>query len=471
MSTRPLALPVADIISVTVTAPTGAVAPRQFNQGLIVGSSPVIPSYGANPRLRQYASLAAMLTDGFTSSEPEYIAASLYFGQNVPPEFVWIGRQDLTAISAVNPHTGALGTGYAVGDTVTPTQGGASNAKLTVLTIGAGGSVTSLGTTVGNQGTGYSIATDLPTTTSGSGTGLFVDISAIGETLLQAVQACALVNQQWYGFMCTGATDSDHLALAAYSTANFLSLLYIGSSSDVAIENGTTGNLALQMQTLKDKAMLIYATTQGGAFPNNIYAAAAVLGLYCGLDTGLPGSAFTLNLKSLAGITPEPLTQSQYAAITGANCNVSASFGPYTGYLTPGILSSGDFFDQILNRATLVNLIQTNLMNLLITSPKIPQTDAGEHQLIAQVDQACGQMVAIGYLAPGIWTGGPIDDLLGNVLIATNEPLPRGFSTVAAPFSQQSAGNRAARQAMPLSCAIIEAGAVHSVQIQISTQL
>ena len=474
MSTRPLALPISDIINVSVVAPSGAVAPRQFNQGLIVGSSAVIPSYGTNPRLRQYASLAAMIADGFTSVEPEYIAASLYFSQNTPPQFVWIGRQDLTAIETVVPHTGAAGTGYAVGDTVTPTQAGASNAKLTVLTIGGGGSVLTLGVTIGNQGTGYSVASNLPTTTSGAGTGLTVDISAVGESLLQAVEACALTNQNWYGFMAAvtgGVADSDHLALAAYSSANFLTALYFGASADVAILNGIINNLALQMQTLKDKAFLLYSSTQGGVFPNNVYAAAAVMGLYCGLDTGLPGSAFTLNLKALSGVAPEALTQTQYTNITNANCNVSAAFGPYSGYLTPGILSSGDFFDQILFRATLVNLIQINLMNLLVSTPKVPQTDAGEHQLITQVDAACSQMASIGYLGPGIWTGGPINDLKGNTLIATGDALPRGYLTVAPSFNQQSTGNRAARQAMPISCAVLEAGAVHSVQIQVSTQL
>ena len=43
--------------------------------------------------------------------------------------------------------------------------------------------------TVGQQGTGYSVATGL-STTGGSGTGLQVDITAIGESALQAAMAC-----------------------------------------------------------------------------------------------------------------------------------------------------------------------------------------------------------------------------------------------------------------------------------------
>ena len=65
----------------------------------------------------------------------------------------------------------------------------ASNGVLVVLTVGAGGVVETLGTTAGNQGTGYSIAAGLSTTTNSVlGSGLEVDITAIGETLLEAVE-------------------------------------------------------------------------------------------------------------------------------------------------------------------------------------------------------------------------------------------------------------------------------------------
>ena len=72
MPTPPLAL--SNLIDINVTVSPGAVVAPTFNQGLFVGPSAVIPSYGVNPRLRQYPSTTAMLSDGFTSTEPEYIA-------------------------------------------------------------------------------------------------------------------------------------------------------------------------------------------------------------------------------------------------------------------------------------------------------------------------------------------------------------------------------------------------------------
>jgi hypothetical protein len=458
-------LPVSNIILVNVSAAAAAISAKPFNQGLIVGSSSHIPSYGANPRLRQYPSALAMLADSFSNTDPEYIAAGLYFEREEPPQFVWIGRQDLTAIYTASPASGHAGTGYAANDTVTLIQGGASEGILTVLTVDANGAVLTLGTTIGNQGTGYTVVSALSTTTNGGGSGLEVDITVVGETLAQAVEACAFANQQWYGFMCCGATGSDHLALAALSSANWQNMFYFGSTPDDAVLAGSAGNIALQMKALAGRALLSYNTTQGGLYPNNIYAAAAILGLAMGLNTGVAASAFTLNLKPLIGVAPEPLTQTQYNTLIGENCNTCVSFGAWVAYFVSGVLGSGEFFDQILYRAMFVNQIQTNLMNLITSLPKVPQTDAGEHLLLNQVDAACAFMLLLGYLGRGVWTGPTVLNL------QNGQALPQGYLNQAQSYAFQSSGDRAARKAMPIYSCILEAGAVHSVQVQVYTEL
>ncbi len=120
--TPPLAL--SNIVDISVTVAPTAAAANTFNQGLIIGSSAVIPSYGTNSRLRQYTGTAGMVTDGFALTDPEYLAAQIYFSQTPAPQYVWIGRQDLTAISAMT--IDVAGTGYAVGDTFSITLVGAA---------------------------------------------------------------------------------------------------------------------------------------------------------------------------------------------------------------------------------------------------------------------------------------------------------------------------------------------------------
>jgi hypothetical protein len=265
-----LALPLSDIVNVSVIVSPTAVQGPQFNQALIVGNSAVIPSYGANSRARQYSGglsiLQAMLRDGFTLTSPEYLAASFYLAQQPTPYYLWIGRQDTTAIGSYAIHSGGAGTGYKVGDQVTVVQAGASNGVLQVTAIGGSGAVTALSTVQG--GTAYSIATNLATT-GGSGTGLTIDISSIGESALTATQVCRLASSQWYLFTVLTAVDSDNIALAGWAQTAFpvCQLFYQTSSANVLNASDTTGIFAQLKAAGYNRCIGTYTTTQGGAAP------------------------------------------------------------------------------------------------------------------------------------------------------------------------------------------------------------
>jgi hypothetical protein len=469
MATPPLAL--SNIVDITVTVAPAAAQANGFNQGLIIGSSTVIPSYGANSRLRQYAAPGtAMLTDGFTTSSPEYIAAQIYFSAPTQALFVWIGRQDLTAISTLIPHSGSAGTGYVVGDVITVTQSSASHGQATVLTIGGSGAVTSLGVNAGTQGTGYSVATALATT-GGSGTGLEVDITAIGESLLQASTACRLASATWYGLSVLGAVDADNLAISEWADPLWQTTRFYLWSNDAAIPAGTTNNLFLQLQTLKLRVLGIYATTQSGLYPNNIYAQVAMMGVEMGLNTGLASSFFTLAHKQLVGIAAEPVTQTQYNNIKNAGGLVYGNFAPYQ-LVEPGLMFSGDPSYLWLYLAMLVNNLAIDCMNVLATTPAVPQTNAGQQQLIQAANTACAYLASIGFLAGAVWQGAAIPiPSASNPALIPGESLPLGYLNISPSFATQSQGNRAAGQAMPIYCAITTAGAVLSLLIGVYTQL
>ena len=76
-----------------------ASAPREeFNQMLIVGNSKLISPdelvIPTSERIRQYTDTDSMLSDGFVDTDPEYLAAQIYFGQTPAPQIVWIGCCD-----------------------------------------------------------------------------------------------------------------------------------------------------------------------------------------------------------------------------------------------------------------------------------------------------------------------------------------------------------------------------------------
>lgn len=476
---QPPSLPLSLIFPVSVVISPAAVTGLTFNQGLFVGPSTAIPSVGANSRIRQYSSTSAMITDGFLTSSPEYLAATLYFDQVPAPSVVWIGRQDLTAIQTAVPHSGNAGTNYVVGDVVTVVQSGASGGQLTVTTVGSGGVVTGLSIIQGQQGTGYSVATGL-TTTGGSGTSLEVDITAIGETPLQAVSQCRIVQSGWYCCMFVGtAVDADHEAIANFLQSATPPSMYFLTSGEAAILNNTSGNLFATLQAASyTRTFMQYATTQGGTYPNNIYASAAVMGRAMGLNTGAAGSYFALMFKQLIGVGPEPLSQTQVANICGTpnrsqaglNGNVCVNYdnGAYS-WIQFGLMASGNWFDEILNLDMIANDMQTSGVNLLVDQPSIPVTDAGVIMMINVLAGAMQRSQQRGFIAnAGTWTGGQIGTGAG--AISTGASLPSGYTFYAPPVSTLSQAQRSARQLPAITALLVEAGSAVSLSVTIDVE-
>lgn len=471
-------LSLSTIFNVSVVVSPAAVAPPAFNQALIVGPSAAIPSQGANGRARLYTSTSAMLTDGFLTTNPEYLAAQLYFAQSPAPVYLWVGRQDLTAINAVAVGSSA-GTGYVVGDILTVSAAGASGGLVRVTTIGVAGVVTGIALVSGSQGTGYTVSSGA-STTGGTGTGCQINITAIGETPLQTMTACRTATPSWYAATFVGtALDADHEAIAAFIEGASPQSLYFVSSGEATIGNGTSPNLLTVLQDASyRRTFSVYSTTQSGAYPSNAYAAAAIMGIAMGRNTGTAGSYFDVMFKTVADVGAEPLSQTQVNAICGAinrstpgfNGNVVVSYnnGSYT-WLQQGVMASGVFFDEVLFLDMLAAAIQINVANLFVSQNSIPITEAGETLVKSVVAQACDASREIGFISPaGTWTGNAIGT--GSGAITTGQALPKGYALYSQPVASQSASNRAARIMPPITVALVEAQSGHSLTVSVDVQ-
>lgn len=454
---NPNTLSLDQIVNVSVQISPLAAPRPTFNQALFIGTSAVIPTTGANSRIRMYSTPAQLLTDGFTNESPEFLAAELYFNQSPAPDILWIGRQDLTALKTVALNAG--GTGYHVGDVLTIIKSGASGGQVTVKTVDGSGVITALETALTARGTGYADATGLATTvTPSGGTGATIDISAVGESCLDAIEACRTVNDKWYVGVCLAAEKADHIAIAAYVESAQPSTLYGFTTDDADVPAGTAGNVFLSLQAL------LYSRTFGQYSTKSPYAICAILGYAMGQNTGTNNSAYTLMFKGEVGITTEPLSLTQVDNICGvgpdsigANGNLYLSFGNYYNIFTKGKMANGQFFDEKLNIDMLVSDIQLNCMDLLYGVPKVPQTDAGVTQLIHAINSACDKAVDRGFIAPGTWTAQPVLNL------KTGDTLTKGYAVQAQAMADQAQADREARKSPPIYIALKEAGAIHYV--------
>ncbi len=107
-----MALSVSDLINVTVNVSPTAVANRGFGTMLIIGDSAVIST---TDRIRSYSNLTGVLAD-FANTDPEYLAAQLYFAQIPQPTKLMIGRQGAseTPLQAVQACVAKSSEWYAV---------------------------------------------------------------------------------------------------------------------------------------------------------------------------------------------------------------------------------------------------------------------------------------------------------------------------------------------------------------------
>ena len=79
------------IVDISVLVSPLAAPRATFNELLIVGPTAIIDT---DERVRVYESVAELAADGFVATDPEHIAATLYFSQSPEPRKLWVGRQD-----------------------------------------------------------------------------------------------------------------------------------------------------------------------------------------------------------------------------------------------------------------------------------------------------------------------------------------------------------------------------------------
>lgn len=275
------------------------------------------------------------------------------------------------------------------------------------------------------------------------------------ETCAEALEACRVAEASWYVAVCLEAVEADHLDCAAYAEAATPTMVYAFTTSDASVITSASTDIFSQLKALS------YKRTIGQYSTDNELAICAIMGFAMGANNGLANSAYTLKFKGEVGISVEDLTQTQAGYIDSKYGNVYVNYANYYNIFQQGKMANGYFFDEVINLDMLRNDIQLNVMDVLYQTTKVPQTDAGQNQLLLACDQACELAVDRGFLAPGTWTGVQVLNL------AYGDTLPKGYLCQSQPYSEQTQADREARKSMPIYVAIKEAGAVHSVVIGI----
>lgn len=484
-------LAVSRVVNVTVDIAPIAAPTRNFGAAVHIGVTDVIDT---TERLRSYSNIEDVGGD-FGTTDPEYIAAALHFSQAPQPSILYIGRWAQTATKG-RLNGGALTaseqllanwTAITAGafkidiDGTTKSLSGLNFSSALNLpgvaavidTALSGGSVTwdanagrfivKSDTTGASSTVGYAVSptsgTDISTLLKlNDGAASPPVVGIVAETLADCVAALADKSGDWYAaVVLPGVTNSVALAASAVVEA-FSRKRIIGYTiqSTTVLDGAHTDDLA---SVLKAGG---YSRSWCQYSSSSAYAAASFFARASTVDFDADNSTITLKFKTEPGVAAETITATQANTLAAKNCNVFVNYDNGTAIIEEGKMSSGVFFDERHGLDWFENALQTAIWNLLRSSKKVPQTDAGATRLIAVAEKVCAQAVTNGLFAPGVWNGDNIGKL------KSGETMPTGFYVYAQPVSAQSQGNREARQSVPVQIAAKGAGAVHGVDLVVT---
>lgn len=484
-----------DIVNITVNVSSSTVANSNFNVGLILGNSSKISQ---NDRVKVFSGLSDMIDAGFVTTDPEYLAAQLYFGQSPSPSSVVVGRQVLpeTLTVALDACRKASNDWYGVlvcgatkaqiieadnyietaspacvqfyttrdNDILTKTVGNIFDTLKSTKAHRSIGQYSTYGTAVA----GYEQGANSASTDISAGTNTTFKIAADGDAAPKII-TLTLVGLNT-GLLIAQAMQEAIQALGgAYSnvTVDFITAnAYYkitsgtkGTSSSIVITAGDTNDLTTDL-----KLSVAHGATdvQGsGAYYDS---AAAIMGYAMGANTRLNNSAYTLAYKPEVGITTENLDTTQVKNIKDQNGNIYLNRGINYNLFEQGVLADGTPFDELINLDLLKNDIQIAIMNALSNTiiPKIPQTEDGVNLLIDAITVPCSTAKNRGFIAPGVWNAPALFNL------NTGDTLANGFVIMADSINNQSQVDRDNRIAPPIYVAIKLAGAIEHVVININ---
>jgi hypothetical protein len=434
-----------NIVQVTITRETQAVARSSFGTPGIISEFATDKTTATFDRYREYASLTEMSDDGWSGSDPEYDAATLFFSQNPKVTKVMIGRRDAgdadwdEALNAIQSATQDWYTMMLI----------ASEAATVVFDIDFvtgnlidftinGTAVTQVPFTTDQATTMAALVTQIETDIADSSVTISDTKTLIIEVFGGVATASVIVTAgatQPVGTV-TYVNEDDYKAAAAWAETQKKIFFYCSSSAAIKDPVSTT-DIAYFMKNLAyDRTVSLYHdAAQGDATPS-------------WFEAGAPGEALpfdpgsqTWMFKTISGLAAYPLTSSERTAILGKNCGIYTTTAG-VNITEEGKVASGEYIDIIRGLDWVEARLQENVFANLVNKRKVPFTDEGITLIAGTVEGTLQEAAAAG--------------LLVSASIVVNAPLAADVPSA----------DKIARNLPDITFTATLQGAIHNVEIE-----
>lgn len=376
-----------DIIDIQITRETRAVSRASFSIPCFIASHTAF-----SERAREYSDLVGVAED-FATTSNVYKAAQKYFGQQVVPTKIVVGRRQINTVTGTP--VVANNTAYTVtinGTDYTYT----SDADATANEIVAGldtavGALAGFTFTDNLDGTFTVGPTVAGTAWSLSATAnIALANTAAVETWADTINAVQAVNDSWYFLSTDDHTDAGIQAIAADIQAK--DKLYGFSSSDTNILTVATTDIFSVLKALSyDHSFGLYSA-DAASFPE--------CGWIGSQAQAVPGSN-TWAFKNIVGALPDTLTSTQTGYAKAKNVNTYETIGGVS-VTTSGKTCGSEYIDVMVGVSWTRSRMQEGIWFVLANSAKVPYTAAG----ISQIETQVRKVLAEG-IRNGLYTSNP----------------------------------------------------------------
>lgn len=254
--------------------------------------------------------------------------------------------------------------------------------------------------------------------------------------------------------------DTERLALAQWCQANEV-LGYEVYSSTSNLEINSTNNVwDITTQGLTNWRMFYSPTNQ-----KNL--AVVHMSRLHTMNLAGTGTAITMNLKSLTGVTPEDADQTVILKAERVGLDLYSTLEK-TSKSVIKTSSANDFVDNRYFIIAFVSALKTDMFNFLANaSTKIPQTQSGINQMSGQIEKTIGRFIRNGFVGAGTWNS---STKFGNFEAFDRAIETQGYYVFPGELSDQSQIDREDRKSVPFQIAVKLQGAVHSIDLIVTVE-
>lgn len=383
-----------NIVDVSITRETRTIQRASFSIPCFIAEHTIFAE-----RAKEYTSLADIVTAGFATTSAVYKAATLYFGQNVAPSKIVVGRRLVPSVT-ITP-TVANTTVYsfkANGTLITFTSDADATAAEIVTGLKAALTAASIPTT-GSNGIVATGTTTLILTPSGDASSIAnytanlvaVNAASVEDWVSATIPAVRAVKDQWYMLSIDSHADADVLAVAAYiegikaTSPKF----YVFSSAASDIKTSATTDIFSLVKALS------YTHTA------YIYSGMATSFAECGLVGRFAPEQAGSNIweqKTIVGLTVDTLTPDEISYIHDKNGATYENVGS-VDVVIGGKCADGGWIDESIFVDWLKSRIQEAVWSLLVNTRKIGYTSAGAAAIEGAMRSVMAEGIQVGGLA------------------------------------------------------------------------